>query len=161
LATALVGVFKAAVPALLLSVLAYVCWGFDILTVGSRLGLLLFALLLFGWVAGMFTAALILRFGQAAEALVWGVPFLIQPLAAVFYPLDALPTALQPVAWLLPCAHVFEGLRAALRDGQVPAAPLVAALTLDLLYLAAAGMFFGWMLARVRDKGYLTRLGLE
>ena len=39
-----------------------------------------------------------MRWGQAAESLAWAVPFFIQPLAAVFYPVSVLPAWLQPAA---------------------------------------------------------------
>lgn len=160
-ATCIFGVLKAAAPALLLTVVAYVAYGFDMRTLGLSAGPLLFSLLLFGWAVGIATAALVLRFGQAAEALVWGVPFLIQPLSAVFYPLDVLPAWLQPVALLLPSTHIFECLRHVLGGTQARGASLQAALALNVAYLVLAGAFFAWMLERVRVKGYLGRLGME
>lgn len=161
LATSVLGVLRAGASTLVLSVLAYALYAFNLLAVGLALVPFLFALLLFGWAMGMFTMALILRFGQAAEALIWGIPFLIQPLSAVFYPVSVLPVWLQAVSRLLPSTHVFEGMRAALRSGTVEWQTLAAAIGLNALYLAAGAAFFGWMLSRVREKGYLSRLGME
>ena len=161
LATVCVGVLKAGANVLVLTTLSFLFWRFDLLRLGPALAPFVFSLLLFAWAVGMCTAALILRFGQAAEALVWGVPFLIQPLAAVFYPVETLPTWLQPIARLLPATHVFEGMRAVLKTGRVETGTLLWAFGLNLVYLAAAGAFFAWMLARVREKGYLCRLGME
>jgi ABC-2 type transport system permease protein len=161
LATCLLGVIKAGLPAILLGTLAYLLYSFNVLGVGPALAPFLASLLLFGWAVGMVTAALIVRFGQAAEALVWGVPFLIQPLSAVFYPLEVLPGPVQQVARLLPSTYVFEGMRVALFTGVVDVKLLLLAFGLNLVYLAAAAAFFGWMLARVREKGYLGKLGLE
>jgi ABC-2 type transport system permease protein len=110
---------------------------------------------------GMFTMALVLRFGQAAEALIWGIPFLIQPLSAVFYPVSVLPPWLRTISLLLPSTHVFEGMRAALATGRVDTRTFAAALGLNAIYLAAGAAFFGWMLGRVREKGYLARLGMD
>ena len=161
LATSILGVIKSLIPAVLLSALAYGFYSFDVRAMGLHLAPFLFSLLLFGWAVGMFTAALILRFGQSAEALVWGVPFLIQPISATFYPVEVLPAWLQPVALLLPSTHVFEGMRQALRGEAIDTSSLVAALGLDLVYLGAGALFFAWMLRRVREKGYLGRLGME
>jgi ABC-2 type transport system permease protein len=161
LATSLLGVLKAVAPGILLSILAWFAYRFDVFAIGPSLAPFLVSLLLFGWAVGMFTAALILRFGQAAEALVWGVPFLIQPISATFYPVDVLPTWLRPLALLLPSTHVFEGMRQALRGEAVSAGHLAAAFGLDLVYLGAGALFFAWMLARVREKGYLGRLGMD
>lgn len=161
LAMSIMGVIKSIVPAILLVAIAYAFYSFNLFAIGVVLAPFLASLLLFGWAVGMFTAALILRFGQAAEALVWGVPFLIQPVSAVFYPVDVLPRWLQHVAFLLPSTFVFEGMRAALRTSSVDPSLLVAAFGLNLVYLTAGAAFFGWMLGRVREKGYLSRLGME
>jgi ABC-2 type transport system permease protein len=161
IATSLVGVLRATTSALALALLARVFYSFNLFAIGLPLVPYFFALLLFGWAMGIFTMALVLRFGQAAEALIWGIPFLIQPISAVFYPVSVLPRWLQPVSRAIPSTHVFEGMRSALRTGRVDLASLVPALLLDLLSLLLAAWFFAWMLERVRDKGYLSRLGME
>jgi len=72
-----------------------------------------------------------------------------------------LPAWLRPVALAIPATHVFEGMREVLGGGAFPAARLAAAFALNVVYLAAGSAFFAWMLGRVREKGYLARLGLE
>jgi ABC-2 type transport system permease protein len=109
----------------------------------------------------MCTVAVILRFGHAAEALIWGTPFLLQPLSAAFYPVSVLPPFLRGIALALPTTHVFEGMRATLATGRPQLSPLVPAFALNAVYLAGAGLFFGWMIRRVREKGYLARLAME
>jgi ABC-2 type transport system permease protein len=161
LATCLVGVIKALMTTLVLGLLAWLFYSFELTAVGPALVPFLGSLLLFGWAVGMCTMGLILRFGQAAEALIWGVPFLLQPISAVFYPVAVLPGWLQAVAWLLPSTHVFEGMRAALRTGEVDPGALGLALGMNLVYLALGAAFFLWMLRQVREKGYLSRLGME
>jgi ABC-2 type transport system permease protein len=161
LATALMGVIRALANVLLLGSLAYILYAFNVLTMGPALLPFLASLLLFGWAVGMCTMALMLRFGQAAEALAWGVPFLLQPLSAVFYPVDVLPPWLQTLAHLLPSMYIFEGMRTALRTGTVDSAQLLTALALNVVYLAAGAGFFGWMLRQAREKGYLSRLGMQ
>lgn len=161
LATCIMGIIKSLLAAALLGVLAYFLYAFDLLAVGWSLVPFLISLLLFGWAVGMCTMALVLRFGQSAEALVWGVPFLIQPISAVFYPVSVLPVPMQYVAKLLPSTHVFEGMRTALNTGRVDPSTLAMALGLNAVYLAAGGAFFVWMFGQVRDRGYLSRLGME
>ena len=161
IATSALGCLRALASAALLSVLAALFYGFHIASLGLALAPFLASLLLFGWAVGMMTTALILRYGQAAEALIWGVPFLIQPLSAAFYPVSVLPAWLRPVALAIPATHVFEGMREVLAGGAFPAARLAAAFALNAAYLAGASAFFVWMLGRVREKGYLARLGLE
>jgi ABC-2 type transport system permease protein len=160
-ATSLVGLLRAVASAGVLSVLAWALYSFNLGALGLALVPFCFALLLFGWAMGTFTMALVLRFGQAAEALIWGIPFLIQPISAVFYPVRVLPVWLQGPARLFPSTHVFEGMRSVLATGRVDVGSLVWALLLDAVALALAALFFAWMLARVREKGYLARLGME
>ncbi len=160
-ATSLVGLLRAAASATVLTILAWSIYAFNLGSIGLALVPFCFALLLFGWAMGTFTMALVLRYGQAAEALIWGIPFLIQPLSAVFYPVRVLPRWLQGPAMLLPSTHVFEGMRSVLATGRVDASSLAWALVLDVVALASAALFFAWMLGRVREKGYLSRLGME
>lgn len=160
-ATSLIGVLRATVSAAALATLARLFYGFPLFSIGLPLAPFYFSLLLFGWAMGMFTMALVLRFGQAAEALIWGIPFLVQPISAVFYPVAVLPAWLRPISLLLPSTHVFEGMRAALARGHVDTRTLAAAVLLNAVYLAAGAAFFGWMLGRVREKGYLARLGMD
>jgi ABC-2 type transport system permease protein len=160
-ATCLLGVLRAFLSAAVLGVLAWVLYAFDLLTLGPALLPYFASLLLFGWAVGMFTMAVILRYGHAAEALIWGTPFLLQPISAVFYPLAILPPWLRVVARALPSTHIFEGMRSTLESGHADFAPLVPAFALNAIYLAAGGAFFGWMMRRVREKGYLGRLAME
>jgi ABC-2 type transport system permease protein len=161
IATSIVGALRAGTSAAFLALLAWSFYSFNLAAIGIALVPFFFALVLFGWAMGMFTMALVLRFGQAAEALIWGIPFLIQPISAVFYPLEVLPRWLQPIARALPTTHIFEGLRGALKTGRVDTRTLATALALDLAALLLGSLFFAWMLSRVREKGYLSRLGME
>ena len=53
-------------------------------------------LLIVGWAISLFVIGLVLRFGTGAEALAWGVMFVLLPLSGVFYPTDALPLVMRP-----------------------------------------------------------------
>jgi ABC-2 type transport system permease protein len=161
LATCLLGVIRATISASVLGLLAFGLYAFDVTTLGAALLPYLASILLFGWAVGMCTMALILRFGHAAEALIWGTPFLLQPISAAFYPVAVLPPVLRSIALLLPTTHVFEGMRATLATGRPALAALLPAFALNAVYLALAGAFFGWMMSRVREKGYLARLAME
>jgi len=160
-ATCIVGVLKALAVMVVLGVLAYGLYAFNVLAMGWALVPFFSILLLFGWAVGMFTMGLALRFGHAAEALIWGIPFLIQPFSAVFYPVEVLPRWLQTVAYFMPSTYVFEGMRAVLQAGRLDLGTLAMAVWMNGLYLAGGAAFFGWMLHRVREKGLLSRLYLE
>jgi ABC-2 type transport system permease protein len=161
LATCLMGVLRALLNVVVLGGLAYVLYAFNLLTIGLALVPFLANLLLFGWAVGMCTMALMLRFGKAAEAVAWGVPFLLQPVSAVFYPVDVLPAWLQTMAYLLPSTYVFEGMRTVLRTGAVDASGLAAAFALNIVFLAVGAAVFGWIVQQAREKGYLSHLGMQ
>lgn len=156
-----IGTTKALINAVVLGVLAYVLYTFNLLDLGLMLVPCFFNLLLFAWALGMVTMALILRYGLAGEALAWGLPFLLQPFSAVFYPLDIFPPWLQVLARALPSSYVFESMRAVLQTGKADPAMLWTALGLNILYLAAGAGFFAWMLQQARRQGYLSRLGMR
>ena len=161
-ATCIMGIIKAVITAVVLGSLAFLLYAFNIVSIGILLLPFLISLLLFGWALGMVTMALILRFGKSAEALVWGIPFLIQPFSAVFYPVEVLPDWLQVVAYAMPSTYVFEGMREVLSNGGwLDLKILMIAFSLNILYLVIGAIFFGWMFSQVREKGYLTRLGME
>lgn len=156
--TFIVGFLRIAVTVTLLTVLALLAYEFNVFEM--KMGLLPFFanLMVFGWSLGMISTALILRWGQAAEALAWAVPFMIQPIAAVFYPVASLPAWLQPVALSLPCTHVFEGMREVLATGSVNWGSVMWATGLNVVFMAMAGGFFMWILNYTRRKGLLTKV---
>lgn len=153
----LFGLFKVLVAMALMSGLALALYGFNLLVLGWSLIPLALCLLVFGWALGIVTTAVILRYGPSAEVLAWGLPFLAMPFSAVFYPLSVLPPAVQQVAWLLPSAHVFEGMRMVLWKGVVPVQHLVWAAGLGLLYLLVAIVFFRVVFRVVKVRGLLVR----
>ena len=155
------GIIKTLMTTFILAVLAFVLYAFNLWTMGWALLPFFAILLLFGWAVGLVTMGLSLRYGYAAEALIWGMPFLLQPISAVFYPIDVLPRGLQSIAVLLPSTYVFEGMRQVLQEATFSVNTLVRAFGLNLVYLVLGGVFFGWMLRQVREKGLLTHLTLE
>jgi ABC-2 type transport system permease protein len=160
-ATYVVGFVKILITVGVLAGLAWWLYSWNLFQMGFDLIPLFANLLLMGWAVGMVTTALIMRWGQSAEALAWGIPFLIQPAAAVFYPLDVLPRWLQPVALGIPATHVFEGMRQVLRGEGLSGHFLACAFGLNVLYLIAGTMFFRWMFGKAREKGLLAKLGTQ
>ncbi len=116
-------------------------------------------LLVMGWAIGMLVCALILRVGLGAESVAWLAIFLIAPVSAIYYPVEVLPGWLQAVAWTLPTAAVFEGMRAILIDGQVRGDLLLRAALLNLLYLSIAAATFLYSYQVARRRGLLLQIG--
>lgn len=157
-ATYIVGLTQAVVVLAVMALAAGVFYNFDMRAVGWALLPLFLNLLIMGWALGLFTTALILRYGNQAEALAWAVPFLIQPLSAVFYPISILPAFLQPVAFCIPAAHVFEGMREILQQHRFPQEHLITATALNAIYMTLAALFFALMFKEARQKGLISKL---
>lgn len=144
------------VPAALLAIPFY---GYSVFDIGLPLVALFANLLVMGWWLGLIVTALILRYGMGAESLAWMAVFLLAPVSAVYYPVAVLPGWLQPVAWALPSAHVFEGMRAIVVDGVFRPDLLAGAVGLNLLYLAAGSGIFLWSFRVARRRGALLNHG--
>jgi ABC-2 type transport system permease protein len=157
-ATYLVGFAQTLIVVAVLSVMG-LTYNFNLFSLGWYIVPLFANLLIFGWAIGLMTMGLILRYGHQAEALAWAIPFLIQPLAAVFYPISVLPPWLQPVALALPPSHAFEGMRSALAGHGIPTDQLIYSSVLNLGYLIGAGYLFKYMFEESRRLGLLAKIG--
>jgi ABC-2 type transport system permease protein len=152
------GLLKTGVIVAILFALAAGLYAFEPSALGFAFVPLAFNLLLLGWGMGLFTTGLLLRWGHSAEALIWGVPFLIQPFSAIFYPLDVYPAWLKPVCLALPSTHVLESMRAVVATGVFSWADFARTLGLNAVYLALFGWFYARMLERGRLNGQLVRM---
>lgn len=144
------------IPAMLL---AWFLYSFNIFALGPLMVAFFAALIIMGWAVALGVTSLILRYGAGAETLAWSVLFGITPFAAVFYPVSILPAWLQPVALALPASHIFEGMRAALTQGEVAWGHLGAAYLLDAVWIAAMGWVFMNQFQAARVKGALLNIG--
>ncbi|WP_193211224.1 ABC transporter permease [Luteolibacter marinus] len=156
-ATFCVGILRVGITAGVLILVAAVAYSFNLFQFQWGLIAYYANLMLFGWALGIFSIALILRWGHGAESLAWALPFMIQPFACVFYPVETLPVWMRGIAMLFPPAHVFEGMRGSIVHGGFDLRHFVAALGLNVLYLAAAGWLFARVLRMAREKGLLVK----
>jgi len=143
-------------PAVLL---AWLLYSFGLFSMGPVVVAFFAALLVMGWAVALGVTSLILRYGAGAEALAWSVLFGLTPFSAVFYPVSVLPAWLHPVAYSLPSAHVFEGMRAALLDGTIAWGHLGAAFALDAFWMAVMAWVFMRQFESARVRGALLNIG--
>ena len=158
-ALVLVSFFKITIAGAVLSLLAWLLYSFNIFVIGISLVPLILSLVVLGLAIGIFTTSLILRFGQQAEVLAWGIALIFQPVSAVFYPVSVLPPFLQAVARYVPASYIFEGMRAVVTTGKFPLTELLWSFGLDAVYLLAALLIFCRVLRVVRKLGLLARVG--
>ncbi|MEH6629212.1 MAG: ABC transporter permease [Halopseudomonas aestusnigri] len=144
------------VPATFLAILFYKISIYDL---GLPLILFFSNLLIMGWSIGLLVCALILRVGLGAESMAWFTIFLIAPISAIYYPVDILPDWLQTLAWCLPTAPVFEGMRAILLGEGFQLNLYLHSLGLNLLYFAIGMGIFLWSYHVARKRGLLLQIG--
>ena len=144
------------VPAALLAIPIF---GYSIFDMGLPLAAFFANLIVMGWWLGLLIIALILRHGLGAESLAWVAVFLLAPVSAVYYPVSVLAGWLQMVAWTLPSAHVFEGMRALMFENAIRWDHLAWATCLNLAYMAAAAGVFMHFFNVARQRGALLQTG--
>jgi ABC-2 type transport system permease protein len=139
------------------AVMVALLYAFNVTSLGWALLPIVAVLLAAGWAVAVFVIGMVLRFGTGAEALAWGILFVVMPLSGVFYPASALPRALRPVSALLPTTHAFSAARAVVDGHATPWGELGLAAVTTLLALAASFAFARAMLGTFRRRGYVTR----
>ncbi|HHN66331.1 MAG TPA: ABC transporter permease [Nitrospirae bacterium] len=154
-----ISILKVTIAFVVMSSLAWLFYSFSIFKLGVALIPLVLNLMAMGWAVGIFTMALILRFGQEAEVLAWAVAFLFMPFSAVFYPVDTLPPLLQKIALFIPSAHVFEGMRILIDKKVLSIKHLSMASALNLAFLSASTLFFAKIYRTARKRGILPKIG--
>ena len=153
----LFGMVKLAMGVGVAAIAAWGFYAFNVTDLGWQIVPVVAVLLVVGWVIALFVIGIVLRFGSGAEALAWGILFIVMPLSGIFYPIQALPRMLRPLAVALPTTHAFAAGRAllvhrGLEWGQVG---IAAVGTVALLLVAVA--FVVAMLSLFRKRGYITR----
>ncbi|MFP5224608.1 MAG: ABC transporter permease [Actinomycetota bacterium] len=147
----------AAVQLSVMSTVAAAGFGFGFGSLGAGLVPFFAVLIVFGLAMSFLVLGLILRFGHGANMLAWTLTGLMQPLSAVYYPLDILPAWLQKVSVLLPTTHAFEAMREVMATGGVPWDRVSVGFALDLVYLIIGIAYAARMLEVLKDRGYATR----
>jgi ABC-2 type transport system permease protein len=157
-----VGLMRIAITVVIMSVVAMLMYGFNVLTIGWALVPFFANLLLCGWALGMISTALILRWGQAVESLAWAIPFFIQPFSAVFYPVGNItPMWLQKLSLMLPSTHVFEGMRLVMAGKGFSMEHFAWAMGLNVVLMGVAAWIFSAMLKSTRNRGLLTKFATQ
>ncbi|GIW54865.1 MAG: ABC transporter [Nitrospiraceae bacterium] len=158
-ATMAMSVFKVTAVSCVMIVCALLFYSYNVFVMGLWLLPFVLNLIVAGWIIGVLTTSLIMRFGQEAEVLAWGMVFLFQPISCVFYPMDVLPGWLKALAWANPAAHVFEGMRGVLNDAAPPLANLAWATGLNVFYLVVMIAWFHHTFNVCKERGLLVRVG--
>ena len=151
-------VFQGILGFLYVSALALALYALHIWAIGFYLIPFFVLILIFGWVLGLITTGLIIRFGPSLEILAFFMPFVLLPFSAVYYPTSIFPEFVRNIAQFLPTMHLFEGMRLVLVQGIFPLERIAWASGLTIVYFVLGSLFFMWMIRVARKRGLLARL---
>jgi ABC-2 type transport system permease protein len=141
------------------SLLAWAFFGYSIYTLGLPLLAFFLILQMFSWSIGLAMSGLVMRVGQSAESFAWAAVFVLMPVSGVYYPITVLPHWLQVVAWGLPPAYIFEGMRSIMLEKTVHWDMLAVAFGLSGVYLVIGFQVFQWFFRSSRRAGSLLGQG--
>jgi ABC-2 type transport system permease protein len=141
------------------SLLAIPIFHFNIYTLGfANLFFFSLCLAIFAVSFGLIVLGLIFRFGTRIQAFAWGLLPILQPIAAVFYPVQVLPAFLQPICYALPPTYIFEAIRATIAHPGIQWQSIGISFALDIVYFLFSLWFFNYMFNKSKEKGQFARL---
>jgi ABC-2 type transport system permease protein len=158
-ALVMVSLLKMSVAMVPVALLAYVLFGFNLLSLGIAFAAFFVNLVIMSWSLALISTGAVLRWGMGAESIAWLIVFLILPIACVYYPVATLPAWLQPIALAIPATNVFEGLRALLLEQRFASDLMLRALALNAALFAASYVTFSRLLESARRNGSLVQMG--
>jgi ABC-2 type transport system permease protein len=141
------------------SLMAWAFFGYSIYTLGLPLLAFFVILQMFSWSIGLAMSGLVMRVGQSAESFAWAAVFVLMPVSGVYYPITVLPHWLQVIAWGLPPAYIFEGMRSIMLEKTVHWDMLAVAFGLSAVYLVIGFQVFQWFFRSSRRAGSLLGQG--
>ncbi|HYL59942.1 MAG TPA: ABC transporter permease [Candidatus Acidoferrales bacterium] len=153
----MVNVIKVALGMTAASLIAWAAYSFDIFPLLPRFLPFIANLVVFALALGIIITGFIFRFTTKIQALAWSFAALLQPVSCVFYPMSALPPWLRAIAWMLPTAHSFEGMRAILAGQGFSAVHFWWGVGLNVVYFMMAVGGFLWIFEKARNRGLLVK----
>ena len=140
------------------SAVAWAAYSFDIVPWMPMFIPYLANLLFFALALGIAITGLIFRYTTKIQALAWSFAGLLMPASCVMYPMSSLPRWMRAIAWMLPTAHSFEGMRQVLAGNGFSPQHFWWGAGLNAIYFVLAIGFFGWIFEQARTRGLLVKM---
>ena len=156
MAVSLIKLLVAMIP---VALLAYLFFGFNVLSLGFAFAAFFANLIFTSWSLGLISTGVVLRWGLGAESFAWLIVFVFLPVCCVYYPVAVLPAWLRPVALALPPTYVFEGLRGIVESGAFRSDLMLRAFALNIVYFTLGFAAFRYLLESARVNGSLVQMG--
>jgi ABC-2 type transport system permease protein len=155
----IIGILRGLVIFTILAGLGYWAFDFNVLAAGvGPLATFLLGCFLSAWIVGVGVCALIMVFGNRAEAFAWASINFILVLAGIYYPVSVLPPPVAAIAAWVPLTHFLDAYRAHFGFVQEFRAPVLSGLALSALYAVLAHAAFMAAVQRARRSGLILKL---
>lgn len=152
------GFIRSILTFLLLALLAWLVYSFNIFSINLfYLILFISALTLFSWALGLFISSMIFRYGSRIQVFAWSFVFLIEPFSCIFYPLSVLPTWAKGFAIILPTTHIFEALRAVINNTLINWGSIIYSFVASFILLIIVSLFFKNSIKKAIKVGLFAR----
>ncbi len=153
-ATGIVGSIGTLIRWALGYVLVILFFNVSSLVLAGKLLLLMFPLLITGWIFGVYLSAMAYGMGKKSISFIKVLGWSVVTISGTWCPVSALPHALQKIAWLSPMTYVFEGLRAQLTTGTMIWPNITTSLALNACYLVPAVLIALTMFKQAKKNGF-------
>ena len=153
IAVGILGFMKLTMTVVFTSIVAYVLYSVNFLSLGLSMVPFITSLLVTGWAFGFLMSGLFLRFGTDIQTLAWAGSFMLMPFSAVYYTLESLPGWVQAIARCLPTTYVFEAMRFYVTEGIIDWNMIVKSFELNAFCLVLAIVFFFRSFKKAKENG--------
>lgn len=153
----LISLLRTGIGLLAAAILAVILYTYNLFEMGLPLLVFFFQLIVMGWATGLGVVSLIMRYGLGAESLAWVLVFALAPLSAVYYPVETLPAAIQPISWAIPASHAYEGMRTIMFEGVFRWDLFWKGSALNVIWLGIAIFLYLRAFAYARQRGSLLQ----
>ncbi|HME87054.1 MAG TPA: ABC transporter permease [Candidatus Nanoarchaeia archaeon] len=154
-AVSIVGVIRSLIGFAVMSLIGWIGYSFNIYSGGFMPFLFSIPLFLFAWALGIALIGMIYRYGTSIQVFAWSISFMLQPIAAMTYPITTLPIFMQKVALATPLYYSFEGFRQAFL-GTFNMSFFIIATVLGFLYTGLGYWYFVRSIKKAKKTGLIT-----
>lgn len=154
---ACVGLVKAVIEFLFIAAAAWLIFGVPIAHITPIFLPTVLLCVTSGWMLGLIGLSFVLRWGERAYFMCYGIGGIMVPFCGVFYPLDVLPVWMQWVGALIPVSRLFSEVRHLIERGMYDSNLLYLMSLWTLGYCALLFLLVRYQFKHARSKG-LDRL---
>jgi ABC-2 type transport system permease protein len=140
-----------------ISIFTYLVFSLNILIISYKFVFYILQLILFGWILGLLTIAIIIGIGKKASFLAKTLAFYLWPFLCVFYPRESLPKIFRIISYLFPPSYVFEQMRSA-SPAIIFSKNIIISTLMSLIYLLITSIVLKFMLETAKKNGNLSRI---